>query len=86
MATKREQLQSHQFLVQRVVSALILRESDPEQPPFRKPLGAAFAGIALALLILAGFTVYGLIVPGGKNAWRSGQTIIVERETGTRFV
>jgi len=86
MATKREQLQSHQFLVQRVVSALILRESDPEQPPFRKPLGAAFASVAVALLILAGFTVYGLIVPGGKDAWRNGQSIIVEKETGTRFV
>jgi type VII secretion protein EccB len=86
MATKREQLQSHQFLVQRVVSALILRESDPEQPPFRKPLGAAFASIAVALLILAGFTVYGVIVPGGKNAWRDGKSIIVEKETGTRFV
>ncbi|TCC58277.1 type VII secretion protein EccB [Kribbella pittospori] len=86
MATRREQLQSHQFLVQRVVSALILRESDPEQPPFRRPLGAAFASIGLALLVLAGFTVFGVIVPGGKNAWRSGESIIVEKETGTRFV
>ncbi|GAB3938214.1 hypothetical protein GCM10029976_052380 [Kribbella albertanoniae] len=86
MATKREQLQSHQFLVQRVVSALILRESDPEQPPFRRPLVAAFGSIAVALLVLAGFAVYGLIVPGGKNAWRSGESVIVEKETGTRFV
>jgi type VII secretion protein EccB len=86
MATRREQLQSHQFLVQRVVSALVLRESDPEQPPFRRPLAAAFGSIAVALLVLAGFTVYGLIVPGGKNAWRSGEAVIVEKETGTRFV
>jgi type VII secretion protein EccB len=69
-----------------VVSALILRESDPEQPPFRRPMGAAFGSIGLALVLLAGFTVYGLIVPGGKTAWRNGQSIIVEKETGTRFV
>lgn len=86
MANRRDQLQSHQFLVQRVVSALVLRESDPEQPPFRKPLGAAFGSIGLALLVLAGFAVYGLIVPGGKTAWRNGESIIVEKETGTRFV
>ena len=86
MATRRDQLHSHQFLVQRVVSALILRESDPEQPPFRRPLVAAFGSIAVALLVLAGFLVYGLIVPGGKTAWRKGDSIIVEKETGTRFV
>lgn len=86
MANRRDQLQSHQFLVQRVVSALVLRESDPEQPPFRKPLGAAFGSIGLALLVLAGFAVYGLIVPGGKTGWRNGESIIVEKETGTRFV
>jgi type VII secretion protein EccB len=86
MATKRDQLQSHQFLVQRVVSALVTRETDPEQPPFRRPLAAAFGSIALAVLVLAGFTAYGLIVPGGKTAWRDGTSVIVEKETGTRFV
>jgi type VII secretion protein EccB len=86
VATKRDQLQSHQFLVQRVVSALILRESDPEQPPFRRPLAAAYGSVGVALLVLAGFLVYGLIVPGGKTAWRDGESIIVEKETGTRFV
>jgi type VII secretion protein EccB len=86
MATKRDQLQSHQFLVQRVVSALTTRETDPEQPPFRRPMGAAFGSIALAVLVLVGFGVYGLIVPGGKTAWRTGESVIVEKETGTRFV
>lgn len=86
MATKRDQLQSYQFLVQRVVSALVTRETDPEQPPFRRPTNAAFGSIALAILILAGFGVFGLIVPGGKNSWRDGEAIIVEKETGTRLV
>jgi type VII secretion protein EccB len=86
MATKRDQLQSHQFLVQRVVSALVTRESDPEQPPFRHPLLAAIGGIALAGLVLAGFGVYGVVVPGGKTAWRTGESVIVEKETGTRYV
>jgi hypothetical protein len=33
MASKRDQLHAYQFLVQRVISALVTRETDPEQPP-----------------------------------------------------
>ncbi|HEY0620765.1 MAG TPA: type VII secretion protein EccB, partial [Kribbella sp.] len=51
MATKRDQLQAYQFLVQRVVSALVIRESDPEQPPFRRPTAAAIGSVALAVLV-----------------------------------
>lgn len=86
MASKRDQLQAYQFLVQRVVSALITRETDPEQPPFRRPGVAAIGSIVLAVLILAGFGVFGLLVPGGKTAWQDGKSVILEKETGTRFV
>lgn len=86
MATKRDQLQAHRFLVQRVISALVTREADPEQPPFRRPSTAAFGSVGLAVLVLVGFGVFGLLVPGGNNAWRDGESVIVEKETGTRFV
>ncbi|WP_434446637.1 type VII secretion protein EccB [Lentzea sp. E54] len=86
MASKRDQLQSHQFLHQRVTSALVRRETDPEHPPFRPPTTAAFASIAIAVLVLAGFWVYGMVVPGGNKAWRAGDAVIVEKETGTRYV
>lgn len=86
MASKRDQLQAYQFLVQRAISALVMRETDPEQPPFRRPTGAAFASIALAIVLLACFGVYGMIVPGGKNSWRTNAAVIVEKETGTRYV
>ncbi|SDK01240.1 type VII secretion protein EccB [Lentzea albidocapillata subsp. violacea] len=86
MASKRDELQSHQFLVQRVTSALVRRETDPEHPPFRPPSMAAFGSIAIAVLVLAGFWVYGMVVPGGNKAWRAGDAVIVEKETGTRYV
>ncbi|MGO1050037.1 type VII secretion protein EccB [Crossiella sp. CA198] len=86
MASSRDQLQAHQFLAQRAISALVTRETDPEQPPFRRPSVSALGSIALAVIILAGFGVYGLIVPGGKDAWRSGDAVIVEKETGARLV
>ncbi|TCO54766.1 type VII secretion protein EccB [Actinocrispum wychmicini] len=86
MASKRDQLQAYQFLVQRATSALVTGETDPEQPPFRRPAGATFAGVALAIVALACVGVYGLIVPGGNNAWRKDKAVIVETETGTRYV
>lgn len=86
MASKRDQLQAYQFLVQRVTSALIIRETDPEIPPFRRPGVSAIGSFAIAILVLAGFGVFGLIVPGGKTAWQDGSSVIVEKETGTRYV
>jgi type VII secretion protein EccB len=86
MATRKDQLHSHQFLGQRMVSALVTRESDPEQPPFRRPLGAAIGSFVVAFLALAVVGVYGLVVPGGNKAWQSGDAVVVEKETGTRYV
>jgi hypothetical protein len=65
MASKKDQLQSYQFLVQRFVSALVMRETDPAQMPFRRLAGAAFASVMVAVLALAGVGIYGLLRPGG---------------------
>ncbi|WP_350279203.1 type VII secretion protein EccB [Kribbella sp. HUAS MG21] len=86
MATRKDQLQSHQFSVQRMVSALVTRETDPEQPPFKRVTAAAFGGVAIMIVALAVVGVYGMVVPGGNTAWSKGDTVIVEKETGTRFV
>jgi type VII secretion protein EccB len=86
MATRRDQLQAARFLAQRVHCALVIRETDPEQPPFRRPSSAAFGSIALALVALLAVGAYGFIKPGGNRAWRSGEAVIVVKETGARYV
>ena len=86
MASRRDQLQAQRFLHQRVHSALVIRETDPEQPPFRRPSAAAFGSIALAVVALLGAGIYGFLNPGGNRAWRAGDVIIVEKETGARYV
>lgn len=86
MATRRDQLQSYQFAVQRAVSALVLRETDPAQTPLRRMTSAAFIGIMVAVISLAAVGIFGIIRPGGNQRWQDGKSVIVEKETGTRYV
>lgn len=81
----KNQLQAHQFMLQRVISALTTGETDPEQPPLRRPTMAAIGAIVLAVLSLAGVWVYGLLVPGGDR-FTATDVIAVEQETGARYV
>lgn len=88
MATRRDQLQSYQFMLQRIVSALVYRKTDPAESPFRRAGGAVFAGLMLSIFALAITAVIGLFATGcGKTAsWREGKAIIKEEESGSYFV
>ncbi|MBK1789501.1 type VII secretion protein EccB, partial [Prauserella cavernicola] len=56
------------------------------QPPFKRPSGAAFGSLVITVLALVAVGVYGFIVPGGDQAWRDGDSVLVVKETGTRYV
>ena len=86
MATRRDQFQSYQFLVQRVLSAFVMRETDPAQSPLRRGIGAAFAGAMIAIILCAGFAVFGLITKIGSGKWRVEGAVVIEKETGAPFV
>src|SRR5689334_1056439 len=86
MASRRDQLQSYQFLTQRVISAFVMRETDPAQSPLRRGIGAVFAGLMIAVMVGAGFGVYGLLTKIGSNNWKANGAIVVEKETGATYV
>lgn len=86
MQSRRDQVQSYQFLIQRVISAFVMRETDPLTPPFRRFVIAGFASFIVASLVIAGFGIYGLLRPGGKESWRDGSRVILERETGAQYI
>ncbi|RIV34353.1 type VII secretion protein EccB [Micromonospora radicis] len=86
MPSRRDQVQSYQFFVQRMTSALVAREPDPEAAPFRRLGGAGFASVMVAVLCLAAVGVYGLLRPGGATRWKDGAAVVVEKETGTRYL
>ncbi|HKD99236.1 MAG TPA: type VII secretion protein EccB [Micromonosporaceae bacterium] len=86
MASRRDQLQSHQFLSQRVISALVMRETDPPQSPLRRGIGAAFAGVMISVMVAAGFGVYGLLTKTGGDDWKTNGSVVIERDTGAAYV
>ncbi|RIV37620.1 type VII secretion protein EccB [Micromonospora radicis] len=85
MPSRQDQLHSYQFTIQRVVAALVLRETDPPQSPLRRLAGAALASVLVAAIGLGGSALYGLFVGGGAK-WRDSGAVIVEKESGARFV
>lgn len=86
MPSRRDQLHSYQFMVQRVVSALVLRETDPPQSPFRRVAGATMASVLVAVVIAAGFGVYGVFTNKGDRSWNTEGAVIIEKGTGAVYV
>ncbi|WP_431729737.1 type VII secretion protein EccB [Verrucosispora sp. TAA-831] len=85
MPSRQDQLHSYQFTLQRVVAALVMRETDPVRSPMRRLAGAALASVLVAVVGLGAFALYGLFTGGGAT-WRDTAAVIVEKESGARFV
>ncbi|GAA1629094.1 type VII secretion protein EccB [Catellatospora bangladeshensis] len=86
MPSRQDQLHSYQFTVQRVVSALVMRDTDPAQAPFKRAAGATLASVLLAVVIAAGFGVYGVFSGRGDTKWKADGTVVVEEKSGAHFV
>ncbi len=86
MASRRDQLQSYQFLTQRVIAAFVMRETDPARSPLRRGVGAVFAGAMIAVLVAAGYGIIGLLTKVGGTDWRTDGAVVIESETGASFV
>jgi len=86
MPSRQDQLHSYQFMLQRVVAALVVRETDPVQSPFRRAAGATLVGVLLAALGVGGAAAFAVISPGASSKWRNDKAIILEEETGALFV
>jgi len=85
--SRRDRAQAYTFLIGRVVAGVLLGEPDTSERPNRRPSTGTAIGLLLAVLISAGFAIYGLLRPGGTDAWRTKtDSVIVVKETGARYV
>ncbi|WP_405811867.1 type VII secretion protein EccB [Streptomyces sp. NBC_01520] len=86
MQSKRDQVQAHGFMMGRLSSGLLTADPDaPESPLGRTTRGVVF-GVLVTVLIGACATVYGLLRPGGNDGWRDARTLVVNRDTGARYL
>lgn len=86
MQTRRDHLQAYQFSTSRLVVALASGDPGTGQTPFRRARLGVLVGVVLGVLISGGMVVSGLIAPEASTAWRNPNTIIVAKETGTRYL
>lgn len=86
MQTQRDHVHAYHFMVDRMTSALVVGDPGAFEPPARRAWFGLIIGVVLAILVTGGFWVYGLVVPGGNKAWQDDGVILVEKETGTRYV
>ena len=86
MWTQRDQIQAYQFLRRRLVSALVTTDPNDPVSPSRRLILATFIGLGVGLLVTAVFGIVGALNPSGGKDWKQGGTVIVEKETGARFV
>ena len=86
MQTRKTRLQAYRYGARRSVAALLNADPDGPEAPLRSLTGGVLLGALVAVLVVVVATVYGLMRPGGATAWRDGSGLIVEKESGTRYV
>ncbi|NUT20408.1 MAG: type VII secretion protein EccB [Hamadaea sp.] len=86
MLSRRDLIQSRQYLHQRQIKALVSHRPDPLDWAGRHAGGTIFAGIMLLAIALGATAVIGLVFPSGSRAWQSCESVIVEKESGAPYV
>ncbi len=84
LRTRREQVQAYRFVTRRIVSAMLAGEPESNDLPMRRLGMALFASAMVGAIVLAGIGVYGLVT--GKQQGLSEQALVIEKETGAKYV
>ncbi|MFG2409052.1 type VII secretion protein EccB [Streptomyces brevispora] len=86
MQSRKDQVQAHLFVMGRLTSGMLRGDPDsPESPVGRTNRGMAW-GIGLGVVLVVGFLLFGLISPAGSKTWRQESALIVQKDTGTRYL
>lgn len=82
--TTKSQVQAYRFVLRRMESALVRRDSVLLHDPMGSHKRATGIGIALACVALVGFLVWGLF--GGKGSVPGPGSIVIGKDTGSVYV
>lgn len=81
--TTKAQVNGYRFLLRRLEHALIRRDVRMLHDPMRSQMRSLVVGLVLAVLLVAGFGVYGLIKPQGTVG---DSLIVVSKKSGATYV
>jgi type VII secretion protein EccB len=86
MQSKRDQVQAYFFVVGRLVSAVVHGKPDVLAQPNKRLNTGTFLGVILGGVLMGVFGIIGLFAPGGNVTWRQPGAIVMNEDTGARYV
>ncbi len=81
-----DQVAAYQFLRRRLVYSLVVGAPNHPERLFKRLVVALLSGAGVTALALLVLGVLGYLRPGNATSWRDGGSVVVEKETGTRYV
>lgn len=85
MPSRQDQVQAYRFAQRRLTYAVLSSEPETADLPLRRTTIGIVGGALLALILLAGWAVAGLTGSATPD-WRDGHALIIDRQTGARYV
>lgn len=86
MQSRRDQVQAYSFVVGRLTSSMLSADPDAVETHLGRTKRGTVIGLVIGVLLCLGFALSGLLFPGTSTAWRKADAIIVEKETGARYL
>lgn len=86
MQSRRDLVQAQAYLNGRLVSALLTADPDAAETPTRRTTMGVLIGIGLLLLAVGGVAGFALIFGGSSDEWRKPGVLVVDKDTGSRYV
>ncbi|GAA2426932.1 type VII secretion protein EccB [Actinomadura vinacea] len=84
--SRRDLHQAHNLMMQRVGLALLSGEPDAAESPMRRNTVAALSGLVIAIVLVGVAAIVGFLLPGGAKGLDKGDMVIIEKESGTKYV
>jgi type VII secretion protein EccB len=86
MQSRRDLFQAHRLMTQRAALALLRGEPDVPDQPLRRLNVATFSGVMVAMIVVAGFAIWGLLFHGGSPLSLTPGSLIIDKQTGADYV
>ncbi|MFZ3468004.1 type VII secretion protein EccB [Streptomyces sp. 4.24] len=86
MQSRRDQVQAHLFQMGRLTSGMLRANPDHLEPPGGRTNRGMTFGLVIGVVAILVSALWGLFSPGTSSSWRAEGTLVLEKDTGNRYV